>query len=186
MDPFEKLSETGRWRIRRRWPLEISTRRHDRPAASNRRAKESPLKKKGGGRAGGWRGLGRGAPSSSIQTPSWSDEYKPSYFYAAQQLGRQSPTSAAGHVPYCVDVNTVPLLFFEYVSPQLVRSRSPGVEQLGTRSLFVGMSQPCQPAYDDADREMIHDGGAGGGLYEDGQVDDSELEVHAQQSETYT
>ena len=51
------------------------------------------------------------------------------------------------------------------------------------------MSQPGELAYDDANRElmeMIRNRDGGGGGFEDGQVDDSELEVYAQQPGTYT
>ena len=49
---------------------------------------------------------------------------------------------------------------------------------MGARALFAAMPRAGEPAYD-ADMEMldiIHDGGeGGGGGYEDGQVEDSDL-----------
>ena len=57
------------------------------------------------------------------------------------------------------------------------------MEQLGACTLFAGISQPGEPSYDDANRqmfEMIHDRGAG--CYKDGYVDDSE----SMQPGTYT
>ena len=58
------------------------------------------------------------------------------------------------------------------------------MDQLGVRSLFTGKSQPGEPSCDIAKMrmmEMIHDGCC----YEDGQVDDSEPGVHAQQPGMY-
>jgi hypothetical protein len=88
-------------------------------------------------------------------------------------------------VPYSIGVNAAPLHFPDLASLQLVRSRTPDVDQLDARSLFADMSQPGEVAYDDADREMmgmIHDGDGCG--FEDRQVDDSEPEVYAQQPGT--
>jgi hypothetical protein len=87
--------------------------------------------------------------------------------------------SATRYVPYCIDVNVV-LLHFPDSLPPLVRSRTQGVNQLDARSLCADMSQPGEPSYDDADMhmlEMIHNGGGG---YEDGKVDGSEPDGHAQ------
>ena len=61
------------------------------------------------------------------------------------------------------------------------------MEQLGACTMFAGMPQVGEPAYDDVDMhmsEMIHDRGRSGGgcYYKDGQVDNSE----STHSGTYT
>ena len=48
-----------------------------------------------------------------VQTPPWPEQYKAFYFYTTKQLGRQSPASVAGHVPYYLDVNAAPPPFSE-------------------------------------------------------------------------
>lgn len=76
-------------------------------------------------------------------------------------------------MPYCVDRGSTP--FLQVCVVVACPDVDVVVEQLDARSLFVGMSQPSEPAYDYADRqmfEMIHD--RGGGCYEERQVDDSE------------
>ena len=116
------------------------------------------------------------------------------YYYVAKKLGRQSTATAAGQVPYIAYVNTVPLLFSESTSPELVRVRTAGGEHMGVRMMFAPMPIAGENVYDDGEREMfeiIHDGSGGGGGYEDGQVEDSDPTqsgnyTHTQQGYTKT
>lgn len=130
-------------------------------------------------------------PALSVHMSPWPEQYRLPYFYATKQLGwqQQSPASPVGYVSYFIDVNVAPLHFLDSASSQLIQSQTPGLDQLGTRSLFAGMSQSGETTYDDADMEMmeiIHDGDRGGGGFEDGQVDDSKLKLYRQQPGTYT
>ena len=126
----------------------------------------------------------------------WPEHYKATYFYTTTQLSRQSLASAVVQVPYYVDVNAAPLLFSKCALLQLVQTQMPRLEQLGARTLFVGMPKASELSYDDTDRElfdMIRTGAGRGGCCKDGEVDDSEpiqSDSYAQpgytQTDTYT
>ena len=83
-------------------------------------AKEEKLKKRlaaggpGGGDGRGGRGGRGGRPgrggrrqigAPTVQTLPWPEPYKPSYYYAAKQLG-----TPAGTMPYIVNVHVAPLV----------------------------------------------------------------------------
>lgn len=81
----------------------------------------------------------------------------------------QSPSTSVTYVQWTIDPNA-PLHFTDSASPWLVRSRTPGMDQLGARPLFAVMSQPSTTSADDGKMlDIIQDGGG----FEDRQVDDS-------------